>query len=70
LTHTATDARYGTITITTTAPDQGDSWSWLTLAAYTQLRLARTLTEDLWGQGPGTLSSHLRVFGGGYTWIT
>jgi hypothetical protein len=28
-------------------PEQGERWSWLILAAHTQLRLARTLTEDL-----------------------
>jgi hypothetical protein len=28
-------------------PDQADRWTWLILAAYTQLRLARGLTEDL-----------------------
>lgn len=28
-------------------PDQADRWSWLTLATYTQLRLARHLVEDL-----------------------
>ncbi|MEU6325633.1 NF041680 family putative transposase [Streptomyces sp. NPDC047009] len=28
-------------------PAQADRWVWLILAAYTQLRLARTLTEDL-----------------------
>jgi hypothetical protein len=28
-------------------PDHADRWTWLTLAAYTQLRLARDLTEDL-----------------------
>ena len=29
------------------APEQADRWTWLTVAAYTQLRLARGLTEDL-----------------------
>jgi hypothetical protein len=28
-------------------PDQADRWTWLTVSAYTQLRLARGLTEDL-----------------------
>ena len=28
-------------------PDQADQWTWLILAAYTQLRLARHLAEDL-----------------------
>lgn len=28
-------------------PEQGDRWTWLLLAAYTQLRLARDLTADL-----------------------
>jgi hypothetical protein len=28
-------------------PDTGDRWTWLIIAAYTQLRLARTLTRDL-----------------------
>jgi hypothetical protein len=28
-------------------PDQADRWTWLILAAYTQLRLARGLTDDL-----------------------
>jgi hypothetical protein len=28
-------------------PEQGDRWTWMILAAYTQLRLASTLTEDL-----------------------
>ena len=28
-------------------PDQADRWTWLILAAYTQLRLARSLAEDL-----------------------
>jgi DDE superfamily endonuclease len=28
-------------------PDQADRWTWLILAAYTQLRLARHLTDDL-----------------------
>jgi len=28
-------------------PEQADRWSWLVLAAHTQLRLARTLTDDL-----------------------
>jgi DDE superfamily endonuclease len=28
-------------------PEQAERWSWLILAAYTQLRLARTLTDDL-----------------------
>jgi DDE superfamily endonuclease len=28
-------------------PDQADRWTWLMLAAYTQLRLARGLTDDL-----------------------
>jgi hypothetical protein len=28
-------------------PEQADRWAWLILAAYTQLRLARGLTEDL-----------------------
>jgi hypothetical protein len=28
-------------------PDQADRWTWLILAAYTQLRLARGLTEEL-----------------------
>ena len=28
-------------------PDQGDRWTWLIIAAHTQLRLARDLTEDL-----------------------
>ena len=28
-------------------PEQADRWTWITLAAYTQLRLARTLAEDL-----------------------
>jgi hypothetical protein len=28
-------------------PEQGDRWTWLVLAAYTQLRLARDLTTDL-----------------------
>lgn len=28
-------------------PEQGQRWTWLILAAYTQLRLARTLTADL-----------------------
>jgi hypothetical protein len=28
-------------------PDQADRWTWLILAAYTQLRLARGLAEDL-----------------------
>jgi hypothetical protein len=28
-------------------PDQADRWTWLTLAVYTQLRLARGLTGDL-----------------------
>lgn len=28
-------------------PAQGDRWTWLIIAAYTQLRLARCLTEDL-----------------------
>jgi hypothetical protein len=28
-------------------PEQGDRWTWLILAAYTQLRLARELTADL-----------------------
>ena len=28
-------------------PEQADRWSWLVLAAYTQLRLARRLVDDL-----------------------
>lgn len=28
-------------------PEQADRWTWLIIAAHTQLRLARTLTEDL-----------------------
>ncbi len=28
-------------------PDAGDRWTWLVLAAYTQLRLARTAVVDL-----------------------
>ncbi|MEW1914129.1 transposase, partial [Kitasatospora sp. NPDC085895] len=28
-------------------PDQADRWAWLVLAAYTQLRLARPLAQDL-----------------------
>jgi hypothetical protein len=28
-------------------PEQADRWAWLILAVYTQLRLARTLTDDL-----------------------
>lgn len=28
-------------------PEQADRWTWLTIASYTQLRLARTLIEDL-----------------------
>lgn len=28
-------------------PDQADRWTWLTIAAYTQLRLARTHVDDL-----------------------
>jgi hypothetical protein len=29
------------------SPEQGQRWTWLILAAHTQLRLARTLTSDL-----------------------
>ena len=28
-------------------PEQADRWTWLTIAAYTQLRLARSLVQDL-----------------------
>jgi len=28
-------------------PEQGDRWTWLVVAAYTQLRLARSLVDDL-----------------------
>ena len=27
-------------------PEQADTWTWLVIAAYTQLRLARSLVED------------------------
>jgi hypothetical protein len=40
----------GTLGWTTPAlrtPEQADRWTWLTVAAYTQLRLARTLVDDL-----------------------
>jgi hypothetical protein len=42
-------------------PEQADRWSWLIVAAYTQLRLARSLVEDLrlpWERprAPGTLT--------------
>lgn len=32
-------------------PEQGDRWTWLILAAYTQLRLVRRLAEDLTAPG-------------------
>jgi len=28
-------------------PQQGDQWTWLILAGYTQLRLAAPLTQDM-----------------------
>jgi len=28
-------------------PEQADRWTWLVIAAYTQLRLARQLVDDL-----------------------
>jgi hypothetical protein len=36
----------GWTTLRVRTPQQGDRWSWLVLAAYTQLRLARPITAD------------------------
>lgn len=37
----------GWTTPSVATPDQADRWTWLTIAAYTQLRLARTHIDDL-----------------------
>jgi len=37
----------GWVTPSVCTPEQADRWTWLVVAAYTQLRLARTLVQDV-----------------------
>ena len=50
-------------------PEQADRWTWLVVAAYTELRLARGLVDDLrlpWERPREPQSSPRRGCGGGF----